>query len=404
MQAHNWRTVLQTIRLHGPLSRADMARSSGLSLPTISAITKELVNEGLVLEVGQRQTRRGKPPVDYAINPVGVYSIGLKLDRDQLVAVLINLAGEVEQRRQIELGLPGPGSDLPRPPQEMLGLLEGIVTELLAAAAVPTKRVWGVGLGLPGPLRMDGKVAVGVAYPEASAWNDVPVVAELTRRLGLPVYLTGNAMAAAIGELLYGNGYANPNFLYFFFGVSGSGSALILNGQPYSGALGNAGSLAFPPLLPVSLDTDGPSITEIENFGLLHLYQSLAASGVVVSTVAELERLHRQASPPLFAWLNRLVAHLHPLLDLLDTLLNLNAVILGGRLPVVLTDYLVERLRAGREVLGKETGYMQVCAAQAGQNAAAIGLGALSIHKVLAPERGLRSLARNGNEPVNPNG
>ena len=76
VQSHNWRTVLRTIRLNGPLSRTDVARSSGLTLPTISTITKDLEEQGLVLQVGQRQTKRGKPPVDYVINPMGAYSVG----------------------------------------------------------------------------------------------------------------------------------------------------------------------------------------------------------------------------------------------------------------------------------------------------------------------------------------
>lgn len=385
MQSHNWRTVLETIRLYGPLSRADVARSSGLSLPTISSITKNLVEQGLVLQVGQRQIKRGKPPVDYAINPSGAYSIGLNVDRDQFVAVLINLAGEVEQRRQIDLGLPGPGTDLPVPPQEMLGLMQEMVSDLLAASGVAPDRIWGIGLGLPGPLRGDGDGVVGVAYPDASAWNDVPVVAELHRRLELPVYLTGNAKAAAIGELLYGSREANANFLYLFVGISGCAAPLILNGRPYEGTQGNAGSLMFPPLCPVGASPSDVQMRHLQDFSLLHLYQFLAAEGVSVSTTTELESLYTAQNKPLLLWLETFAHHLAPLLLMLEEFLDLNAMIVGGRLPHLLAGHLLERLRVllTAELSTDEVSHIQFSQGVTNPDAAAVGLAALSIYRVL---------------------
>ena len=103
---YNLRIVHEVIRVHGPLSRADVARHTQLSVQTVSNLVKELLELRLVQEGGRRSEGRGAPSTELTINPDGAYAIGLDLDRDHLTGVLVDLAGHVRQRMHMEIATP----------------------------------------------------------------------------------------------------------------------------------------------------------------------------------------------------------------------------------------------------------------------------------------------------------
>src|SRR5215211_3211292 len=95
---YNLRIVHEVIRVYGPLSRADIARHTELSVQTISNLVKELIDLRLVYEGGRKSEGRGAPSTYLSINPDGAYAVGLDLDRDHLTGVLVDLAGNVRHR------------------------------------------------------------------------------------------------------------------------------------------------------------------------------------------------------------------------------------------------------------------------------------------------------------------
>ena len=97
-KAYNFRIVLETIRKLGPISRADVARQTGLTAQTVSNITRRLIASNLVGEAGQTRVGRGAPATNLIINPDGAFSIGLDLDEEHLTGVLIDLEGRLRQR------------------------------------------------------------------------------------------------------------------------------------------------------------------------------------------------------------------------------------------------------------------------------------------------------------------
>src|SRR5690606_5018245 len=152
-------------------------------------------------------------------------------------------------------------------------------------------RVWGIGVGIPGPLDLtDISVSNNSVSPNAfPGWKGVPLARLLTHRIGLPIFLENNATAAAIGERWYGAGQQISTFFYVFLGL-GLGGGLILNGQPYEGCTGNAGELGYFPT-PGVPDSDG-----LENgahlgvhFNVPRLYRLLREHGTPVSHPGELE-------------------------------------------------------------------------------------------------------------------
>ena len=99
---HNLRVTLQAIRLHGPVSRAELATITGLTPQAIAYISKKLISKSLASESGRRRGYRGQPATEIVINPDGGYSIGVNIDRDHLTVILIDLSGSVRARKHIE--------------------------------------------------------------------------------------------------------------------------------------------------------------------------------------------------------------------------------------------------------------------------------------------------------------
>ncbi len=107
-KAFNYRIVFETIRLFGPISRADIARRSNLTAQTVSNIVKRLLDTHLIQEGQKRQDGRGAPSITLEINPDGAYSIGIDFNRDHLTGILLDLTGNVQQHIFYELETPSP--------------------------------------------------------------------------------------------------------------------------------------------------------------------------------------------------------------------------------------------------------------------------------------------------------
>ena len=140
---HNLRTVLETIRLHGPLARKEIAGRTGLTLQTVSNITRSLLESELIVKVDSVQDGRGAPSALLNIHARGGFSIGLDFDREHLAGVLVDLRGEVLSQMSKPLRFPSPS--------QAIELMDAAVNELIRRADVSRSRIWGVGVGLPGP-------------------------------------------------------------------------------------------------------------------------------------------------------------------------------------------------------------------------------------------------------------
>ena len=95
---HNQRATLQAIRVKSPITRLELAEMTGLTAPAIANITKKLLADGLIAEVGRVRGGRGQPAKMLAINPDGCYSIGVNIDRDHITIVMLDLLGRVRAR------------------------------------------------------------------------------------------------------------------------------------------------------------------------------------------------------------------------------------------------------------------------------------------------------------------
>lgn len=381
-QVYNQRIVLDAIRLHGPISRADLAKRTNLAFQTVSNITKNLAERRLVLEKGQRKGGRGQPPTLLELNPEGAFAVGFELDRDHLTGVLVNLAGTVLARAHRELDYPTPDEAL-----ELMGEMTG---GFLREHEPPRARLWGVGVGVPGPLHIaegsvDSTVNPSIVNPlDFPGWTEVPVSERLGALTGLPVYLENDATAAAIGERWYGVGRESGHFFYVYLG-RGLGGGMVLAERPYHGFGGNAGELGS-----IYVRGEGGFARLADAFSLRFLYERLAREGVSVSRPSELAPLYAAGQPVLLAWLETAAQQLAPALNAVEALLDPEVVVFGGKWPPAMTDHLLSLLKELLPTFAQPKPYAPTLRrAQAGEDAGALGVATLPIHWTLAPRQEL---------------
>lgn len=238
-RAINLRLVLQHLFAGRAVSRADLARTTGLTPATVSNLVAELEDGGLIREVGARRgaAQVGKPPTMYALRPDARCVVALDLsDDDEFRAALVDLAGEVKARLVAEGG-DGDG-------QTNLWRVTELTQRALAAATAP---VLGVGVGTPGVVNESGVVL------EASnlGWHGLALSNELAAETGVPVHVGNDANAAALAEYARGRG-ARQNLAVIKIGL-GVGAGLVLNGQPFLGEHFTAGEIGH-----LVVDPDGP--------------------------------------------------------------------------------------------------------------------------------------------------
>lgn len=227
-RAHNRSMVLQHLFHAGPTSRADLARSTGLTRVTVSDLVAELIAEGLVEELGLRtEARVGKPATLVGMRTEDYQIVAIDLADDAWIrGAVMSLVGGVVVRRAARLD--------GRAGEAALDLLAELAQELLAAA---TRPVIGIGIGSPGVIDRDGVV---IEAPNRD-WYDVPLASILTSRLGVPVHVGNDANTRALGEYTYG-GASGDGLLVLTVG-QGVGAGIVVDGMLLTGHANAAGEV-----------------------------------------------------------------------------------------------------------------------------------------------------------------
>jgi glucokinase-like ROK family protein len=241
IRALNRSHVLNTVKTHGPIGRADIARRTGLSPATVTAITAELIAENLVLEKSPGDSSGGRPPILLVLNPQGGYVIGIKLTEDQAISALTDLEANVVAKSTVKLS--------GHKPEQVVKDLTELVSTLIQMSSIHKKQLLGIGIGLAGIV--DARRGILRRSP-ISGWKDVPLRDMLQRRLRVPVYLENDVNTLTLTEKWFGSGQGLDSFLTVTVG-RGVGMGIVVNGQFYRGEAGGAGEFGH-----TVVDRDGP--------------------------------------------------------------------------------------------------------------------------------------------------
>ncbi|MGZ6827066.1 MAG: ROK family transcriptional regulator [Mycobacteriales bacterium] len=240
--------VVQQLRLHGPLARAEIVGRSGLSRPTVGSALDALPAQGLVVELPGRDPRRrsaavGRAPAVLALDRRAGVAAGVDIGKRHVRVGISDLAHVVVAERDLVVE-----PDLPA--AEAVDLAAGLLDDVLAEAGLSRAAVVGVGVALPGPLHSPtGLLGSSTILP---GWAGVPAADLVGRRLGLPVRLDNDANLGALAERIWGAGRDCQDFAYLKL-ATGIGCGLVLRGELYRGAGGTAGELGH-----VVTDVNGP--------------------------------------------------------------------------------------------------------------------------------------------------
>lgn len=237
LRAINERTVLDLIHSRGPLSRAQVARVSGLSKPTVSLALTGLLDARLVREVGRSRGDRGPSALLYELNPRAGWVVGIDVGRNWVRAAIADIAGKTIARRDERARVASQ--------RTLVGQIGAVAHRLVVEAGLSWTQVTQTALGSPGVFDPDrGYVAMA---PNLPGWGRHGLVEAVRDQLGADVTFENDVNLAAIAERDHGLGRNVRDFVLVSIGT-GVGLGLVIDGRLRRGAHGAAGEIAYLPL------------------------------------------------------------------------------------------------------------------------------------------------------------
>jgi predicted NBD/HSP70 family sugar kinase len=237
LRALNEQLLLRHIRQLGRCSRAELARLSGLSKPTVSLALANVERSGLVREAGQRTGVPGRSAVLYEIRPQAGYVLGLDIGHQYLRGAVADLAGEVIARSAVRTRASSTSGRV----AELIRLADGLCAEAGITRSSVTQTV----IGSPGVYdpRHNAIALAGVL----AGWGKPAVLAELRAAFGEQLVVENDVDAASLAEREHGQGREFRTFAFVWIGT-GIGMGLVIEGNLHRGVHGVAGEIAYMPI------------------------------------------------------------------------------------------------------------------------------------------------------------
>lgn len=324
------RELLRLVASGAAVSRADLARLSGLSPSTVSQRVEALISEGLLQETGAGKSRGGRRPRQLAVPTGGALIGAIDLGAHHARLGTLDLTGRVVEARtrpvRIEDG-----------PEAVLGALLDEVAALTPAATVPGQRggaagsgLRGIGIGIPGPVQYDtGRIVSPSRMP---GWNGFDVREFCARRTDVPVVVDNDANLMALGE--HRAVHADLDHAVYVKAGTGIGAGVISGGRLHRGAQGSAGDISHCRVV-----ADPGPLCSCGNTGCLEavasgaaLVAALCEQGVPVEDLTGVMRLIDDGDRHATALARRAGRSIGEILAVVVNFFNPQVVAIGGRL------------------------------------------------------------------------
>lgn len=273
LKKYNESQILNLIRIHKAISRAELSQITGLSPTATGLIVSSLIDKGYIYEIGTGESKGGRRPVLLKLKPDSYYSIGIDIDTSFINIVLIDSTGKIVYE----------DSDSLTPPilfEHIIERLKSYVEEVLKKYHLKPDRLLGIGISVPG--LVDIKTHEIILAPNLE-WENVDIKSKLSKHLNVPIYIENEAMASAICESWIGVCQDVKNFVCINV-ESGIGAGIFAGGELYRGAGGSAGEVGH-----IMVDENGPKCG-CGNYGCLETMAS------VKSMVDKAKKLVRQGT------------------------------------------------------------------------------------------------------------
>ena len=338
---HNRRVVIDALRLNGALSRADLARSTHLTPQAVSNIIHELQAAGLVEAGTAIRLGRGQPAVPYALVPNGALAIGLHIDRHYVRTVAVNLVGEALFRDGRPLPPGGPETGVP----VVLDLLKKTQAAIAAISSDAPARTVGLGMAMPGPFGVIRDPTDEWMMPQ---WQAYPLIETFSEATGLKVRLVNDASAAAIAEKLKGVAHGVSDLVFIFLGY-GLGAGIVIDGDVFEGAYGNAGEVGEILMRVSALGATAPDPAAIptpveHDASLASLARALNVPAGEQEMFDAIDAALAADDPRLERWVSVAAQQLRRTVQIVESLFDPETVLLGGEAPIGLLRQLYDKM------------------------------------------------------------
>ncbi len=323
----NYVRILSLLRCNAGLTRAEIARQTGLTRSTVTVITAELLADGLIREGATLASKPGggRPGVELELNPNGAFFIGAAIEADHIKAVELDLSANVRNK----LSMPLQGSS----PKLVIAQLVKLIEQLRKASPLSDERLRGVGLTTPGTIDREG---VLIRVPGLK-WHGVNLREYIEAHMTLPLFIDNDANAAALAEVYLGSAIQSQSLLFLLLN-EGVGSGIVIDHQIMRGANGTAGEVCEliiddQYLTGSEYGRPGSLGTLVGKAGLLKQYQSQLGKVVdLQDLVHALEEQDAGACALVSLWVRRLG---YGLINIAN-IVNPERIVLGGALTALI--------------------------------------------------------------------
>lgn len=386
--------VLRLIHSNRDIARIDLARQTGLSTASMTAIVHRLVAKGFVTQSGKDSPALGRKRVALRVSNRLGHVVGVDIGSFLTRVVVAEIAGNVLYKEQME-------TKLAQGRNEVLSRTFKAIHRAIRESGVPKDKVHGIGMAHSGVVDSEAGVVLSFPRPgQMTQWKNVPLRDMLEKEFGVPSVLDDSARTMAIAEKYFGVGSEMSDFVYVEVGM-GIGASIFIDGKLYRGFGGTAGEFGH-----MTANESGP-ICSCGNNGCLEAVASCAAmiqavriaiekgvnSSVTELAQGDLDRISielivqaaRENDTLAFRVLHEAISHIGVILADVVNLLNPSAVVLGGPLFSAGGELLFEPLKRviRQRVLEKPARDMELKLSTLGPEAGAVGAARLMSEKAL---------------------
>ncbi len=228
----NRSALLRLLFLDGPLNRGDLGQRTGLSSGSVTSMTAALLEEHLIVDVGQEESDGGRPRVMLDINPKFGTVIGVEIGETRIRVEGFDLKLSVAGAAEVAL------HPQHRDPDVTIDAIADGIRKLMLQLDAEGRDVLGIGVAVPGMVEQ-GVNGARVHAPHIG-WNDVPLEREIRKQVGAPVFVENGAKALGQAEMWLGAGRGAQHAVVTLWGT-GVGAAIFTHGKLYRGATSSAG-------------------------------------------------------------------------------------------------------------------------------------------------------------------
>lgn len=264
LKQHNTTLILKTVYAQGEMSRADLARKTKLTRPTVSSIINDLIASNLVLETGIGQSIGGKRPILLAVNSSDHHLLCIDISGSKFRGALLNLRGEIVHRAESTI------EDLKG--EALIDIIYGVIDDLLL---LDEMSIIGIAVGTPG--LFDPHTGI-VRRSVNLAWENMPLQERLETRYDYPIHIVNDSQAAALGELHFGQKQDSNNLVLIKAG-RGIGAGIIVNSEILWGDGYGTGEI-------------GQVVMSSGKRGKLLTLESVASTPIVLKQIQDVVRQH----------------------------------------------------------------------------------------------------------------